>query len=398
MSAFSDSARPGPKTTLYDHAVALARQYPDVPLPADGKPYPNADERDVSQLNDERSDSDGTLTSQLIDNYFATPTQHRDIAQLYRTVIEYNVPIHPSPAIVEAIGRADPDQVRQLGRHLARTSTDPEPTVLGIAILAEVGTAEDVPLIQTIGLLSNTFGPLSAKALARLPDATTNLIWLADRAAGWGRVYLVGAICRLGDPAAEPWLLRKPCDGDYLNGYFAHKVAAAAPFHEAIAQPDADEDLVDHTGTLLSTLVWSQGMSGTILHYDHSEQVLSDYLSHVTRLAPNLSRYGLLWTLARFLDGHADFSPPDWATLESLRTGYWLVTPDCTAVALRTDRSNKQRTRTDTRMGVIRSARARSKCRRQWRKSVIDHNQIHCPPILVRVLIPQGRSSNPLPH
>ncbi|MFE3280794.1 hypothetical protein [Nocardia sp. NPDC059239] len=346
MSAFSGSARPSPKTTLYDHAVALARQYPDVPLPGDGKPYPNADERDVSQLSDERSDSDCTRTSQLIDDYFATPTQHRDIAQLHRTVSEYNVPIHRSPAIVEAIGRADPDQVRQLGRHLARTSTDPEPTVLGMAILAEVGTAEDVSLIQTIGLLSNTFGPLSAKALARLPDATTNLIWLADRAAGWGRVYLVEAICRLGDPAAEPWLLRKPCDGDYLNGYFAHKVAEAAPVHEAIAQPDADEELVDHTGRLLSTLVWSQGMSGTIWDYDHAEQVLAEYLSHVTRLAPNLSRVGSLWTLARFLDGHADFPPPDWATLESLRTRYrsLLTAPSWRSVLTAATNSGRERT------------------------------------------------------
>lgn len=43
--------------------------------------------------------------------------------------------------------------------------------------------------------------------------------------------------------AAEPWLPRKACDDDHLDGYYAYTVACAAPIHRAIAAPDTDEAL-----------------------------------------------------------------------------------------------------------------------------------------------------------
>ncbi|GAB2564802.1 hypothetical protein [Nocardia heshunensis] len=228
MNAFTGSAQPSRKTTFYNHALALARSHPGIPLPRDGEPYPDADRRRTRSRGGDRSDFQGTRTSRLIDEFFCAPAEHRDIAQLCRNVIAYDIESALWPSMAEAISRADPDQVRELGRHLTRTSTDRNPTVLGMAMLAVVGTEADVALIQTIGLLSDTFGLLAAQALARLPDAPTNLIWLADRTAGWGRVYLVYYLCALGDPAADPWLLRKACDGHHLNGEFAYKVACAA--------------------------------------------------------------------------------------------------------------------------------------------------------------------------
>lgn len=35
------------------------------------------------------------------------------------------------------------------------------------------------------------------------------LLWLAERVAGWGRVYVVESLCRVGGLAARPWLLRR---------------------------------------------------------------------------------------------------------------------------------------------------------------------------------------------
>ncbi|MEV6073326.1 hypothetical protein AB0L82_42845 [Nocardia sp. NPDC052001] len=329
MSASTGSGQPGSPTTFYQHALTLAHRYPDVPLPRDGEPYPDANRRSGRVWSADRSDDQGTRTSRLIDEFFSTPTEHRDIARLYREVIDYDIGIALWPSIVAAVHRADSSQARELGRHLTLTSTDQNPTVLGMALLAVVGTEDDIALIQTIGLLSDTFGLLASQALARLPDATNNLIWLADRTAGWGRVYLVYALCELADPAADPWLLRKACDGDHLNGEFAYKVACAAPVHDAITAPDADEALIDHTGDLLSTLAWCGGMGWTLREYEHSEHTLAHYLSHISALAPNQGRYQSVWSLACFLDGRRNLAPPDWATLGLLRTGYWslLATP-----------------------------------------------------------------------
>lgn len=345
MSPSTGSAQPSSPTTFYQHALTLAHRYPDVPLPRDGEPYPDVNRRSGRVWSADRSDDEGTRTSRLIDEFFSAPTEHRDIARLCREVIDYDIETALWPSIAAAIRRADPVQARELGRHLIRTSTDQNPTVLGMALLAVVGTEDDISLIQTIGLLSDTFGLLASQALARLPDASTSLIWLADRTVGWGRVYLVYALCELGDPAAEPWLLRKACDGHHLNGEFAYKVACAAPIHDAIATPDADESLIDHTGNLLSTLAWCDGMGGTLWEYAHSEQALTHYLSHISTLPPNLVRYQSVWALACFLDGRPNLALPKWATLKLLHTGYWSLLATSAWHSVLTAASNNERTR-----------------------------------------------------
>jgi hypothetical protein len=175
-------------------------------------------------------------------------------------------------------------------------------------LLAAVGTADDVPYIQTIGLLSCTFGPLAAHALERLPDGAGPLLWLADRVTGWGRVYVVQALCRLVDGHADVqhWLLRRAVDGDVLNGYFAGEAARAAGLHQALSGSAVDADLVDHTGRLLDVLTSCQGMGVTLAHYPHAEEVLAAHLRHLKRLGPSPGRYCIAALLARNLGEQGD--------------------------------------------------------------------------------------------
>jgi hypothetical protein len=48
-----------------------------------------------------------------------------------------------------------------------RHSIDRNAATVGLALLAADWAAEDIPLIQSIGLLSDHFGPLAAEALQR---------------------------------------------------------------------------------------------------------------------------------------------------------------------------------------------------------------------------------------
>ncbi|GAB3088690.1 hypothetical protein GCM10027186_57570 [Micromonospora schwarzwaldensis] len=96
-----------------------------------------------------------------------------------------------------------------------------------LALLATDWAEEDIPLTQTIGLLSHRFGPLAAEALRRRRGGGQALLWLAQRVAGWGRVYVIEALCQHGAYASRRWLLRHACDGDYLNGYFVVDVGFA---------------------------------------------------------------------------------------------------------------------------------------------------------------------------
>jgi hypothetical protein len=146
-------------------------------------------------------------------------------------------------------------------------------------------------LIQTIGLLSDTFGPLAAKALRRRADGERALRWLAQRVTGWGSVYVIEELCGYGSPAVRGWLLRHACDGDFLNGYFAGKVATAGHLHEAITSAGIDDELVDHTGRLLRIMADCQGMGMALEHCPPAPVVLTAHAAHLSRQAPTVIRY-----------------------------------------------------------------------------------------------------------
>lgn len=109
------------------------------------------------------------------------------------------------------------------------------------------------------------------------------------------------SLCKTGGQKARPWLLRRACDGDYLNGYFAGKVATAAHLHEAITRADPDDELVDHTGRLLAIMADCGGMGMTLGHYPPAGVVLEAHAGHAHRLEPTLQRYFVVAQLADYL-------------------------------------------------------------------------------------------------
>ncbi|WP_243744988.1 hypothetical protein [Streptomyces hainanensis] len=307
MSAAVGHGLPEPRTSLFDYALRLHEQTPDKPLPRDGEPYPDdgPHRRRPRPKPPEDRRTAGAGIARILDEHFAQPSAPP--SALTGAFHDIYVPIHRNDDIANAAHRADADRVRSTGRWLVRHATDRCAATVGLALLAAVGTTDDIPLIQTIGLLSHRFGPLAAHALERLPGRLESLLWLADRVTGWGRVYVVEALCRLDDPGARPWLLRKAVDGDFLNGYFAGKVATVARLHEALSEFERDSELLDHTGRLLHVMTYCGGMGTTLRRYPHAAVVLEAHARHVGRLAPTIERFFIVAVLAR----HLTTEPPE---------------------------------------------------------------------------------------
>lgn len=281
----------GPQITLFEHSLRLHQQHPDGVLPRDGEPYPD-EERHRSRPST-RGARDrrlyGADVAVILDRHFSQPdAQASELVDAFRDAY---IPIHRNDHIVAAALRADRQRVRRTGRWLVRYSTDRNAATVGLALLAADWTEEDIPLIQTIGLLSNRFGALAAEALQRRRGGAEALLWLAERVAGWGRVYVVEALCQLGAASSRAWLLRYACDGDYLNGYFAGKVATTAHLHEAIMSADADDDLIDHTSRLLRSMADCGGMGRTLEHYPPAPVVLAAHAAHLAQQLPTANRY-----------------------------------------------------------------------------------------------------------
>ena len=260
--------------SLFEHALALHRQFPHGPLPRDGSPYPDqARYRALSHPRQDRRTA-GADVAAALDAHFAAA----DISpeRLAGTLANLDIPIHRNDHITAAALRADRDRVRRTGRWLVRHSHDRGPAIVGLGLLATDHDDRDTPLIQTIGLLSDHFAALAADALKRRSGGAEGLQWLGDRTDGWGRVYVVEALCQRAYQA-RAWLLRHACNGDYLNGYFASEVATATHLHAAITSDDVDEELVDHTGRLLVVMTYCGGMGLTLKEYPPAGAVVEAY-------------------------------------------------------------------------------------------------------------------------
>jgi hypothetical protein len=281
----------GPRISLFEHALRLHQQHPDGALPCDGKPYPDEDRHrsrpSYRRVRDRRLH--GADAAVILDSHFNRPDA--PASELVAAFREVYVPIQRNDHIVAAALRADQRRMRQTGRWLVRHSTDRNAATVGLALLAADWAEEDIPLIQTIGLLSDHFGPLAAEALQRRRGGAEALMWLAERVAGWGRVYVVEALCRRGSTSSREWLLRHACDGDYLNGYFAGEVATTAHLHEAVTGTDVDDDLVDHTGRLLRIMADCGDMGMTLERYPPAPAVLAAHAAHLAQQSPAANRY-----------------------------------------------------------------------------------------------------------
>lgn len=303
VSVTTEPGSLGPQTTLFAHALRLHQQDPDGVLPRDGEPYPDGERhRRRSRRQPERDRRlDGADVAAILDRHFSQPdTPASELAEAFHDV---DVPIHRNEHIAAAALRAGRQRVQRTGRWLVRHSTDRCAATVGLALLATDWAEDDIPLVQTIGLLSNRFGPLAAEALQRRRGGGEALLWLAKRVAGWGRVYVVEAMCRHGAYASRAWLLRHACDGDFLNGYFAGQVATTAHLHEAITSTKVDDDLVDHTGRLLKIMADCDGMGMTLEHYPPAPIVLAAHAARLARQVPTMNRYVDAAVIADHLTG-----------------------------------------------------------------------------------------------
>ncbi|MFL1897999.1 hypothetical protein ACJWDR_02775 [Streptomyces tauricus] len=265
----------------------------------------------------------------VLDGFFADPgTSPRELAARLDGV---HVPVRGDKHVTAAVLRAPAARARESGRWLVRHGYNADAVALGLALLAEVATVDDIPRIQTVSLFSNDFGPLAVRALERLPDSVDALIWLAERVTSWGRLHAVEALCRHVDdpPAIRQWLLRRAADGDFLNSYFAHLVARAAGLPEAIAEPGADAELVDHTGRILHVMTYCEGMGTSLRHYPQAVEVMEAHVRHLEALAPTSERYFAAATVAAYLTKETPLWSDDielHARWHRLRTSYLALT------------------------------------------------------------------------
>src|SRR5688500_12753322 len=100
--------------SLYEHALAMHREFPDEPLPRDGYPFPDEDFYRATTQQIRRRNRDqrkiGVDVASALDEHFST---NASPARLAGTLADLHVPIHHNDHIAAAALRADRSQVRR---------------------------------------------------------------------------------------------------------------------------------------------------------------------------------------------------------------------------------------------------------------------------------------------
>ncbi|MEV4604760.1 hypothetical protein AB0K15_46355 [Amycolatopsis sp. NPDC049253] len=277
-----------PQIPLFDHAVRLHGDTPDKPLERGGVPLPD---QDLHRVRSQARKSSGwrrksAEAARILDQHFARPgSSPPDLARSF-----HGLDVHgPREHISAAALRADEQRVSRTGRWLVRHGTDRCAVFVGLRLLANTISPEDVELLKMIGLLRE-FGPEAAEALTRR-GAITALKWLAERTTEQTRLRAVEGVMRMDKSFEHKWLLRRGLGRDEMSRYLAGDLATQAHLHEAIVRADVPDWLVDETGWFLATMTGAHGVGVVLENYPPGDLVAAAHVRHLSSRKTTKERY-----------------------------------------------------------------------------------------------------------
>ncbi|WP_052440835.1 hypothetical protein [Streptacidiphilus anmyonensis] len=204
-----------------------------------------------------------------------------------------------------------PDRLHGTGRRLIDNGADVRTVDTGLALLEGRVEPEDAEAIRLLGLLP-CFTGRAAALLSGLPDAATELIWLADRAPAAYLTRVVEALCAQPGPAPRDWLLHgfRPGGISPLYPSLARTIADRLDLPAVLADPALDEDALERVGLVLAAMTQSNDYRPAILGYPQARETYAAFASRAHLLSPSMTRYALLLSLVLDLEsGHSRLLP-----------------------------------------------------------------------------------------
>jgi hypothetical protein len=287
--------------SLFEHATRLHEQHPTAPLPRGGRPYPDEGSGCGSDSRATAADRKRLLKRTLTAFWSnpAAPVQalHDDLSYLDLPgwIVESVMDKHRTP---------DVRRTHDTGVWLVRHGTDRRAVMVGLALLARTGRPDDAALVRMIGLL-DLFGPMAAAALAALPDATPDLIWLAERSQRWARIKAVETLCGQADPEAVAWLRRHAVTDEEMSASLARRIAESGSLADALDAPVVEDEVLDQAGQLLLAMVTPNDYRAQLAAYRDARRVYHALAHRFVDAPASMPRYAMLASL-----------------IEDLRSGY----------------------------------------------------------------------------
>lgn len=277
--------------SLFAQAQRLHRLTPDGPLPDDGCPLPGSGNYPSVSYAERRLALLAVLREFIADRTLSAQDLHEQCTRLVVT----------TRSVARALQELAPEPSQRLletARWLVRNGTDRRAVLVGLGLLD--GNAEqcDVPLIKIIGLLRFADRP-AAEALAKIPTAARELIWLAERSRSYPRIIAVRALAGHADPVVREWVLSTP--GDLLSSDLARQIAEGHGLAEMLGHRDVDDISWDQAGNLLLAMTSTRNHQPEISRYGQAAVAYQRWVALADTRPATLERAALLTMVAEEL-------------------------------------------------------------------------------------------------
>jgi hypothetical protein len=175
-----------------------------------------------------------------------------------------------------------PAAMRRHALWFIQQSRHKEPLRLGIALLAQSGKPEDLPLLRVLAR-HDEFTIAAVNAVAQVAENPVDEWWhMACQATGWGKVHLVKRLARKCESKSEvrDWLLREGWRGQVSAEYVAYSCVNAGRLDQALAADDVDDGLMESAAVLIGSLIGA-GPAENLEDYEGGVAAITNWLRHL---------------------------------------------------------------------------------------------------------------------
>lgn len=277
--------------TLFEHARRLHRSAPDSPLPDGGQPFPDGGARQHVPYQ-ERQVALAAVLQEYINSPSASPQD------LHDRCADLVVRPRDVTRVLADVAPESTPRLRRAGRWLLRNGTNRPAVLVGLGLL--IGNAEpvDTPTIKIVGLMCFA-DQLAIEALAAIPGAERDLIWLAERSRAHPRITAVTALAGHPDPGVRRWVRSTP--RDILSSDLARKIAEQHDLPEMLTGAATDGHTWDQVGNLLLAMASTRNYQSEISRYEHASAVYHRWIALAQRQQATLERAAALAMVAEDL-------------------------------------------------------------------------------------------------
>lgn len=183
-------------------------------------------------------------------------------------------------------------------KELLLRSGDREEVKVATALVGAFGNAEDAEIFRTLAR-HEEFTLYAAVALAKVvEDPVPELIELLPHVSDWGKTELSALLLRDPRPEVCESLLRRGLGFDN-----ALELAVGCNLHDALAQAEIDDELLEGSAAILGSLTWDRDGQDDLFDYPEAGLAVERFLTHLAPRAQTVDHFLTTNEIRRYITG-----------------------------------------------------------------------------------------------